>query len=277
MIKRTPQPDEPQGNESQISLYFWQYVSAWAPALSIMLLAFGVWEIYVRVFEKPAWFLPPPSAVATSLWRDADILIRNGAITFIEVILGFVFASVAAMILSSAMALSRVAERAAYPFVIAAPTIPWLVIAPLFLIWFGSGLAPKALIAGLIAFFPIVVTTVDGIRSVDPDMVRLIRTFGANRWEVFRKVQLPSALPSVFSGLKVAAAVSVIGAVVGEWMGASEGLGHLMLTSKSKFLTDRVFAAMTVLACMGIGLFVLISVIEKFVVPWRNESTGKEG
>lgn len=271
MTKKVPQPAEPS-----IRSHFWQHVSVWAPSLSIVLLTFGVWEMYVRVFEKPAWFLPPPSAVATSLWRDADILIRNGAITFIEVILGFVFASAAAIILSSAMALSRVAERAAYPFVIAAPTIPWLVIAPLFLIWFGSGLAPKVIIAGLIAFFPIVVTTVDGIRSVDPDMVRLIRTFGANRWQVFQKVQIPSALPFVFSGLKVAAAVSVIGAVVGEWMGASEGLGHLMLTSKSKFLTDRVFAAMTVLASMGIGLFVLISVIEKFVVPWRNGAAGKE-
>lgn len=240
----------------------------WLPSLAIIVVALASWEIYVLAFDVERWFLPPPSAVAATLLTDADILARNSWVTLIEVLLGFALALVTASTLATVMALSRIAERAAYPFVIAAPTIPWLVVAPLFLIWFGAGLTPKIVIAGLIAFFPIVVNAVDGMRSVDPDLMNLARTLGATKRQMLVKIQIPAALPFLFAGIKVAAAVSVIGAVVGEWMGSSEGLGHLMLTSKSKFLTERVFASIIILSAMGIGLFVLVSLAEKLMLPW---------
>jgi ABC-type nitrate/sulfonate/bicarbonate transport system permease component len=136
------------------------------------------------------------------------------------------------------------------------------------LIWVGYGLGPKIIVVALICFFPIVVNTVDGLKSADPDVVNLMRTLGARRWQIFLKVQVPSALPFFFSGTKVAVAISVIGAVVGEWGGSSEGLGYLMIRSKPQFLTERVFAAMAVLSAMGIGLFLLVATIEKLAIPW---------
>lgn len=240
----------------------------WLPSMAIIIAVLVGWEAYVKIFDVESWFLPAPSAVAVTLWTDADILARNSWVTLIAVLFGFALALVAASVLATIMALSRIAERAVYPFVIAAPTIPWLVVAPLFLIWFGAGLTPKVVITGLIAFFPIVVNAVDGLRSVDPDLMNLARTLGATKRQMLVNIQIPAALPFLFTGIKIAAAVSVIGAVVGEWMGSSEGLGHLMLTSKSKFLTERVFASIAILSAMGIGLFVLVSLAEKLMLPW---------
>ena len=243
-------------------------VLQWLPSMAIIVAVLAGWEAYVKIFDVESWFIPAPSAVAVTLWTDADILARNSWVTLIEVLFGFGLALAAASVLATIMALSRIAERAVYPFVIAAPTIPWLVVAPLFLIWFGAGMTPKVVITGLIAFFPIVVNAVDGLRSVDPDLVNLAKTLGATKRQLLVKIQIPSALPYLFTGIKIAAAVSVIGAVVGEWMGSSEGLGHLMLTSKSKFLTERVFASIAILSAMGIGLFALVGLAEKLMLPW---------
>lgn len=241
----------------------------------------GLWEGYVRVFDVEQWLLPPPSVIATTLGERAGTLSAHTWVTLKEVLIGFSLALGAGVLLATAISLSRTLERAVYPLVIASPTIPWLVVAPILLIWFGHGLFPKVLVVALIAFFPIVVTMVDGLRSVDPDLVNLMRTMGANRWQLFFKVQMPSSLPFLFSGVKVAVAVSVIGAVVGEWVGSSEGLGYLMIRSKAQFLTDRVFASIVILAAMGIGLFVLISVIERWAIPWwhgerRQRAVGNE-
>ena len=168
--------------------------------------------------------------------------------------------------------MSRTLERALYPFVIASQMVPIIVIAPLLLIWVGYGLAPKVIVVALTAFFPIVVNMVDGLQSVDPDAVNLLRTMGASRWQIFVKVQVPASLPFLFSGTRVAMAVSVIGAIIGEWVGSSQGLGYLMIRSKPQFLTERVFAAIVVLSVMGVALFVLVGVVEKLAIPWwHNE------
>ena len=161
-------------------------------------------------------------------------------------------------------------ERALYPFIIASQTIPIIVIAPMLLIWVGYGLAPKVIVVALISFFPIVVNMVDGLKSVDRDMVNLMRTLGANRRQVFFKVQVPTSLPYLFSGMRVAIAVSVIGAVIGEWVGSSEGLGYLMLRSKPQFLTERVFASIVILSALGIGLFASVGIVERLAIPWRR-------
>jgi ABC-type nitrate/sulfonate/bicarbonate transport system permease component len=186
----------------------------------------------------------------------------------LEVVLGFMAGLTVGLVLANGIAYSRIVERAVYPIVIASQTIPVIAIAPLLLIWVGYGLAPKIIVVALICFFPISVNTVDGLRSVDPGMVNMMRTLGASRWQIFTKLQVPSSLPQMFSGIKIGVTFSVIGAVIGEWVGASAGLGYLMTYSQPLFLTARVFAAIAVLSAMGIGLFALATLVERLALPW---------
>ena len=161
-------------------------------------------------------------------------------------------------------------ERVIYPSIIASQTIPIIVIAPLLLIWVGYGIQHKVIVVALISFFPIVVNTVDGLRSTDQDMIRLLRTMGASRWQTFSKVEVPNSLPFMFSGIKIAITVSVIGAVIGEWVGSSEGLGYLAIRSKAQFLSERVYSTLVLLSFMGIFLFLIASLIERLAIPWYH-------
>jgi len=240
----------------------------WLPPLLIVVAVLGAWEGYVHIFNVPKWLLPAPSVIAATIGDSIGLLYRHTLVTLQEVLVGFGLALVGGVVVASAIALSRTAERAIFPFVIASQTIPIIAIAPLLLVWVGYGLAPKIIVVALIAFFPIVVNMVDGMKSADPDVVNLMRTLGANRWQIFLKIQVPSSMPFLFSGTKIAIAVSVIGAVIGEWVGSSEGLGYLMIRSKPQFLTERVFAAITILSAMGVGLFILVGVAEKLAIPW---------
>ena len=245
-------------------------VRRWLPALLIVLAILAAWEAYVRIFDVQTWLLPAPSAIAVALVQDAGLLWYHTRATLTEIIVGFGVALACGVLLAAAIGMSRTLERALYPFIIASQTIPIIVIAPMLLIWVGYGLAPKVIVVALISFFPIVVNMVDGLKSVDRDMVNLMRTLGANRRQVFFKVQVPTSLPYLFSGMRVAIAVSVIGAVIGEWVGSSEGLGYLMLRSKSQFLTERVFASIVILSLLGIGLFASIGILERIAIPWRR-------
>ena len=240
----------------------------WLPSLLIMAALLGVWEGYVRLFDVQRWLLPAPSKVATTIGGSADLLSRHAWVTLEEVLVGFSLALVGGVVLACLIAMSRTVERALYPFIIASQTLPIIVIAPLLLVWVGYGLTPKVIVVALIAFFPIVVNMVDGLKSVDADAVNLMRTLGANRWQIFVKIRVPSSMPLLFSGIRIAIAISVIGAVIGEWVGASEGLGYLMIRSKSQFLTERVFAAIAILSAMGVGLFVLVGLVERLAIPW---------
>jgi ABC-type nitrate/sulfonate/bicarbonate transport system permease component len=220
----------------------------------------------------PAWLLPAPSEIVGTMIASSGLLAQHALVTLEEVIVGFAVAFVAGVVLAAGIAFSKTIERAVYPFVVASQTVPVIAIAPLLLIWFGYGLLPKVIVVALICFFPIVVNTVDGLRSVDPDLVSLMRSMGASRRQLFTKAQLPSALPFLFSGTKVAIAVSVIGAVIGEWVGASAGLGYFMVRSASQFQTARVFAAVVVLSLMGVALFGLAAVAERYLLPWYHDS-----
>jgi ABC-type nitrate/sulfonate/bicarbonate transport system permease component len=241
--------------------------------LVLMTLAFGVWEAWVRLAETPRWLLPPPSAIARVLVVDRALLLDHGWATLQAVLLGFVLALVVGLLIAAAIDASVVIERAIYPLIIASQTVPIVALAPLLLIWFGYGLVPKVLVAALIGFFPIAVNTVDGLRAVDRDVLDLLRTLGAGRWARFRLAKLPAALPFVFSGAKVAIAVCVIGAVFGELVGSSAGLGYLMTRSAAQFLTARVFACIALLSLMGVGLFALVALAERLVMPWRRYTT----
>ena len=250
-------------------------LSSLLPSLLIIAGIIGAWELCVWAFDVQKWLLPAPSDIAVALYADAPLLWRHTMATLLEIVVGFGLALVAGVALAAAIGLSRSLERAIYPFVIASQTIPIIVIAPMLLIWIGYGLAPKVIVVALISFFPIVVNMVDGLKSVDRDMVNLMRTLGASRWQIFFKVQIPTSLPYLFSGARVAIAVSVIGAVIGEWVGASEGLGYLMIRSKPQFLTERVFAAIVILSALGVGLFGLVGVVERLAIPWWRASRGE--
>ena len=247
------------------------YVSTmlrWLLPAALILVAFGIWEVAVRLFSIARWLLPPPSSIGAELLESRSLLLRHTLVTLEEVVLGFALALMIGIALAAAIAYSKIVERAAYPFVIASQTVPVIVIAPLLLIWIGYGIWPKVIMVVLISFFPIVINTVDGLKSADPDMLNMMRTLGASRWQLFTKVQAPSSVPFLFSGIRVAIALSVIGAVIGEWVGASAGLGYLMTRSAPQFLTDRVFASIFILSIMGITLFVLVVLIERYAMPW---------
>ena len=240
----------------------------WALPAALILMALGVWEAAVRLFHVARWLLPPPSSIGAELLESRSLLLRHTWVTLEEVLLGFALALVVGIALAAAIAYSRIVERAAYPFVIASQTVPVIVMAPLLLIWIGYGIWPKIIVVVLISFFPIVINTVDGLKSADPDMLNMMRTLGASRWQLFIKVQAPSSVPFLFSGIRVAIALSVIGAVIGEWVGASAGLGYLMTRSAPQFLTDRVFASIFILSIMGISLFALVVMAERYALPW---------
>lgn len=246
--------------------------ATWLPALGILLALVGLWEAYVRLAMVPKWLLPAPSVIVLTLVGHRQMLWEHTLVTLLEVILGFGVSLLGGVGLACGMAFSRTLERTFYPLIIASQTIPIIVIAPLLLIWVGYGLLPKVIVVALIAFFPLVVNVLDGLKSADPDMLNLLRVMGATRWQMFINVQWPAALPLLFSGARVAIAVSVIGAVIGEWVGSSQGLGYLMIRSKPQFLTERVFAAVVLLSVMGVALFGLVGVLERLAIPWWHHA-----
>lgn len=244
----------------------------WAkPAIGLAAFI-GLWQAVVVAFGIAAWKLPAPWAIGEELVASRALYLRHTWATLSEALIGFGVALFMGVALATLMAFSRAFQRAAYPLIVASQTIPIIVISPLLLIWVGYGLAPKVIIVVLITFFPIVVNVMDGLRSVDPDMVKMMRTLGAGRWRLFTKVQVPSALPFFFSGTKVAVTFSVIGAVIGEWVGASAGLGYLTRMSVPLFLTARSFGAVVILALMGILLFLAVALLERLALPWYYEA-----
>ena len=207
-----------------------------------------------------------PSDIATSLWRDRSLLADDSWVTLREVLLGFLCALAAGLAFAVILHLSETLRRAFYPLLVASQTIPPVAIAPILVVWFGFGLGPKLLLIALVCFFPITVNTLDGLRSVDPQVITMMRTLGASRRQILSRVELPSALPFFFSGTKIAIAVAVIAALFAEWAGADSGLGHQVLISSSQLLTARMFAAIALLGAMAIVLFGLVAVIERRVV-----------
>ncbi len=243
----------------------------WLPPSALVAALLLAWQLAATILELPRWLLPAPTDVGAALYSSRDLLARHGWVTLQEVLVGFAIAFLVGTSLAVAIAYSRTLERALYPFVIASQTIPVIAIAPILLIWFGYGLLPKVIVVALICFFPIVVNMVDGLRAVDAELVNLLRTLGSSRRQIFLKAQLPASLPFLLSGTKVAIAVSVIGAVIGEWVGASAGLGYFMVRSASQFQTARVFAAIVVLSAMGIALFGLVALSERYLIPWNAQ------
>lgn len=244
--------------------------------VAVILVLLGAWELAARwdwisnALNIEDFLVPAPSDIAKSLWEDRSLLGSNAWVTLKEVVFGFAIAAVAGIGFALLIHLSETARRAVYPLLVASQTIPIVILAPILVVWFGFGLTPKLVIVALICFFPITVNMLDGLRSVDPDLTKMLRSLGAGRLQRLWRAEIPTALPYAFSGARVAITVSVIGAVFAEYVGSSEGLGHLINQAQAQLLTARSFAAVVVLSAMAILLFALVSLIERKVITWDS-------
>ncbi len=240
-----------------------------AAALVIILLL-GGWEAYARLGPIDDFILPAPDQVASSLFHDRGLLWDNLLVTAQEVVLGLALALAAGALLALALHSFGPLRRAIYPLLVGTQAIPIVTIAPLLAAWFGYGILPKLVIVALVCFFPIVVTTLDGLAAVDPEQHKLLRTLGASRAQVFRWVEAPAALPAALSGAKIAVAVGGIAAVFAEYAGSEKGLGHLLLQSIPQLETARAWAAVVVLAALAICCFSLLALAERRLAPWAH-------
>jgi ABC-type nitrate/sulfonate/bicarbonate transport system permease component len=243
-------------------------------ALVLVLLVLGAWEAAVQAGVVDSLLIPAPTEILQSLWEDRSILASDLATTTYEVVLGLLAAIVIGAALAVAMHLWGPVRRALRPLVIGSQAVPIPVIAPAIILVLGFGLAPKVLLVALVCFFPVTINLYDGLRDVDPDARKLLRTFDATRWQSLRFLEAPSALPSAFTGAKIAAAVAVIGAVFGEWAGSDSGLGHLLLTANGQLETARAFAATVLLFALAVLLYGLFALLERRVVSWTPRSGG---
>ena len=251
-------------------------LARYAPPAALVLAVLVLWQIATVIWQIQPWLLPAPAAIARAGWEARAILAPHIWQTAQETLWGFAVALAVGLTLGVIIDRSTLARDALYPILVVSQTIPTIAIAPLLVISFGYGIWPKIIVVGLICFFPIVVSTADGLRAADPEMVALLRTMGASRRDQFTKVRLPAALPAVFSGIKIAITYSVVGAILGEWVGASRGLGVFMLRATNSFRTDWVFASIAITAVLSIALFTVVAAIERLSLPWYYTATREE-
>jgi NitT/TauT family transport system permease protein/putative hydroxymethylpyrimidine transport system permease protein len=249
------------------------------PPLLLVGALFGAWEAYVDSSSTSSFVLPAPHAIAAALWENAGLLAANLKPTATEVGLGIVLALVLGFALAVAIHLSRTLRRAIYPLAIGSQAVPIAVIAPLLVFWWGFGMFPKLVVILLICFFPVLVTTVDGLAAVDPDQLKLMRTLDASRWQAFRFAELPAALPAAISGARIALTVGVIGAYIAESQTATfaghAGLGHEINADLTALQTPRAYAAAVVLFAFAIACFYALGLAERRLAPWASQTRGE--
>lgn len=264
-----PPPIKIQQNSSRIADRALEVFSAaWRPVAVLIALLFA-WWLVAALRWVPAYLIPEPGDVWNKLIESREFLWNNAMVTVYETAVGFAIASVGGIVIGMWIVYSPNAEKSLYPLLVLAQVIPKVAIAPLFVIWLGFGSAPKILVAVLVAFFPVVISTIAGLRSINPDLLDLAATMGSGRWRTFRKIRFPASLPHVFSGLKVAATLAVIGAVVGEFVGANEGIGYVLLSANGTLDTPMLYAGLVILSTIGIVVFLIIEVSERVFVPWQ--------
>jgi NitT/TauT family transport system permease protein len=237
----------------------------------LLFLAFlGVlWDVVIRLFRIPPYQVPAPLDVLITLWTDWPQLLSQAVPTTIATVEGFLLSAVFGVGIAVLIVGSRTVESYVYPLLVFSQSIPKVAIAPLFVVWFGFGMMPKVLSAFLLGFFPVVVSAVQGFKSVEPDMLDLARAMEARPLQIFRMVRFPYALPSIFAGLKVSITLAVVGAVVGEFVGSNNGLGFILQRSIGNFELPTMFAALVVLSLIGVLLFWILDVLERLVIPWH--------
>jgi ABC-type nitrate/sulfonate/bicarbonate transport system permease component len=247
-------------------------VRRFGPPLGLVAILLGAWEVYARSSGVSPFVLPAPSQVLGALWEFRSEAVRHAVPTLVETVVGFSLSIAGAT--AVAIGLDRVgwARRAVEPLLVGSQTIPIVAIAPLIVVWFGFGLLPKVLVVILVTFFPITIALLDGFGSTTAEAAELMRSFGASAGQTFRKVRWPSGLPAFFTGLRISATYAVVAAVIGEYVGATDGLGIWMQLSQRSFRTDLVFAAILLTAVLSVGLYAVVVVAERATIPWWRAS-----
>lgn len=252
-----------------------RWFARYGPAFVLFFTLLALWEVYSRSGLIQMSVLPPPSAIASALVRNWDIIYGHTLETMSETTLGMAIATILGLLLALLLDFSTSTRRAVYPLLVISQTIPMVALAPLLVIWFGFDIQPKLIVVALYCFFPITVAVADGLRSTDRDFERLMRSMRASRWQILTMVRLPAAMPAFFSGLRIAATYSVTGAIVGEYVAASQGLGVYMKLAANSYQVVLVFAGIVVTALLSLFLFGLVSLIERIALPWYHVSLVK--
>jgi NitT/TauT family transport system permease protein len=235
----------------------------------LILMLLLLWDIVVRLFKIPPYLIPPPLAVVRELGNEWPMLLSQSLPTLYATLGGFAASALVGVPIAMWIAHSRTVESFVYPLLVFSQSIPKVAIAPLFVVWFGFGIVPKVIAAFLLGFFPVVVSTVQGFKSIEPDVIDLARSMGAKPLKIFMKFRLPQALPSIFSGLKVSVTLAVVGAVVGEFVGSNSGIGFVLQRATGTFDLPLMFAALVVLSTMGVLLFLVVEMVERWLMPWH--------
>ena len=266
MTQVAPQPPAPRKSWAHLAR---ELLNRFGYAIGLTVFVLLAWEFGVKFGNVPRYLLPPPSVIAYTFVADWHVIYLNIAPTLISILGGFALSVIIGVPLAVLIVFSHIAERLLYPPMVASQAIPKVAIAPLFIVWMGYGIMPKVWIAFLIAFFPIVIDTVIGLRSVPPEMLQLGRSMGGGTLRVFLKLRLPNALPNLFGGMKVAIALAVVGAITGEFVGSQAGLGYLLTSASGQMDTALVFAVLVTISVIAILLFAIIEGLERLAIPWH--------
>jgi NitT/TauT family transport system permease protein len=246
----------------------WITSPAMRPLWLIVVLIIG-WDLCIRAFKIPQYLIPTPWQVVQQLVKEWPMLWRESLPTLYATLGGFVLSALVGVPVAMWIAYSRLVESFVYPLLVFSQSVPKVAIAPLFVVWFGFGVIPKVIAAFLLGFFPVIVATVQGFKSIESDVIDLARSMGASPLKVFLKFRLPQAMPAIFSGLKVSVTLAVVGAVVGEFVGSNSGLGYVLQKANGSFDLPLMFAALVILSMIGVLLFLVLELIERWVLPWH--------
>jgi ABC-type nitrate/sulfonate/bicarbonate transport system permease component len=252
------------------------FLRGWRPAVVIILL-FIIWEISTRIADIPAWLLPSPSRIANETFAVWPTFQEHLSSTVFLTLLGFLIGCGIGLVVAVGLHLVPALRESVYPLLILSQNIPIIVLAPLLVVWFGFGLMPKMIVITLVCFFPVSVAALDGFRQTGQELKHYMQMAGASKMQIFRKLEWPHALPSIFSGLKISATYSVMGAVISEWLGAKQGIGVFMTLASSSFRTDRVFVAIFAIMLLSLVFFAVIIGLEKWLIKWRPKGEEKRG
>jgi len=239
------------------------------PSVITAFIVLIFWQLAVYFFHIETWILPGPLQIASSFWQARSLVFYHMVPTVFEAVVGLTTATLVGIVIAIAMEWSEFIRKIIYPFLILSQTIPFIVLAPLLAIWFGFGLLPKIIIISLICFFPITINLFDGFSAVDPAILKLLTSMGATKTQILKWVKWPASLPVFFSGLRIAAAYSILGAVISEWIGTDQGLGILLIRSAKSYLTDRVFATIGLITILSIVAVLVVETIARISIPWH--------
>jgi len=246
-------------------------VKNYIPTIITAILSLVCWEFIVRAFSISKWILPGPIRIFIAFYQQRVLLFQHSLRTFYEAVIGLTLSSLTGLLIGGIIFHFKILRKTLYPFLVISQTVPIVVLVPLLVIWLGYGITPKLVIVILACFFPVAVNTVDGLAAADREKIQLLCSMGASRWQIFKLIRIPSALPMIMSGLRIAATYAVMAAVVAEWMGSDMGLGVYIVRSSNSYLTERVFGGIILVSFLSIMFFQFVNLLEKKIIYWKND------